>query len=158
MLEAVHRYFGPCWHDCITHAHPWWKSHVQSHIQSCFIGFLRLLLRSGVEAICDVCVILLDAATGRLVQGGHKGMGIVGNNTYLAELVPRHSKHAEKMSPRASHQHHQPEPLIQGGMNPCFHAVYTEFWPFHLHISVEIHTRQCCSMDIFSFSHILWKP
>lgn len=80
-----------------------------------------------MEAICDVCVILLDAATGRLVQGGHKGMGIVGNNTYLAELVPRHSKHAEKMSPRASHQHHQPEPLIQGGMNPCFHAVYTEF-------------------------------
>ncbi len=28
------------------------------------------------------------------------------------------------------HHHHQPEPLRQGRMDPCFHVLYAKFWPY----------------------------
>ncbi len=37
-------------------------------------------------------------------------------------------KCAKKISPTPLHHHHQPEPLRQGRMNPCFHVLYTKFW------------------------------
>ncbi len=36
------------------------------------------------------------------------------------------------MSPTPLHPHHQPEPLRQGRMDPCFHVLYAKFWPYHL--------------------------
>ncbi len=47
----------------------------------------------------------------------------------------------KKMSPTPLH-HHQPEPLRQGRMDPCFHILYTKFWPYHLNVAAEIKTRQ----------------
>ncbi len=38
-------------------------------------------------------------------------------------------KCAKKISPTPLH-HHQPEPLRQGRMDPCFHVLYTKFWPY----------------------------
>ncbi len=38
--------------------------------------------------------------------------------------------------------HHQPEPLRQGRINPCFHVLYAKFWPFHLNVAAEIETHQ----------------
>ncbi len=46
-----------------------------------------------------------------------------------AQLVLRGPKCAKKISPTPLH-HHQPEPLRQGRMNPCFHVLYTKFWPY----------------------------
>ncbi len=38
--------------------------------------------------------------------------------------------------------HHHPEPLRQGRMDPCFHVLYTKFWPYHLNVAAESETRQ----------------
>ncbi len=35
-----------------------------------------------------------------------------------------------------------PEPLRQGRMDPCFHALYTKFWPYHLNVAAETKTHQ----------------
>ncbi len=37
------------------------------------------------------------------------------------------TKCAKKISPTPLH-HHQPEPLRQGRMDPCFHVLYAKFW------------------------------
>lgn len=39
--------------------------------------------------------------------------------------------------PTSLHQKQQPDPLIQGGMNPCFHVIYIKFWPYHLNVTAE---------------------
>ncbi len=44
--------------------------------------------------------------------------------------------------PHTLHHHHQPEPLRQGRINPCFHVLYAKFWPFHLNVAAEIETHQ----------------
>jgi len=56
----------------------------------------------------------------------------------------RGTKYAKKTSPRwpLHHQGQQPEPVIQGMMDPCFHVVIAKFWPYHLNVSAEIETRQ----------------
>ncbi len=45
------------------------------------------------------------------------------------------------ISPAPLHHHHQPEPLRQGRMDPCFHVLYTKFWLYHLN-AAEIKTHQ----------------
>ncbi len=40
------------------------------------------------------------------------------------------------------HHHHQPEPLRQGRMDPCFHVLYAKFWSYHLNVAAEIKTHQ----------------
>ncbi len=62
-----------------------------------------------------------------------------------AQLVLKGPKCAKKIFPTPLH-HHQPEPLRQSRMDPCFHDLYTKFWPYHLNVTVEIEihqTRQC---------------
>ncbi len=51
-----------------------------------------------------------------------------------AQLVLRGQKCPKKLSPTPSHNHHQPEPLRQGRMDPCFHVLYTKFWLYHLNV------------------------
>ncbi len=41
-----------------------------------------------------------------------------------------YTKCAKKISPTPLHHQHQPEPLRQGRMDPCFHVLYTKFWPY----------------------------
>ncbi len=59
-----------------------------------------------------------------------------------AQLVLRGPKCAKKISPTPLHHHHQPEPLRQGRMDPCFHVLYAKFWPYHLNVAAEIKTHQ----------------
>ncbi len=74
----------------------------------------------------------------RWVHCSHKGKDMVSNNTQVgcgdAQLVLRGPKCAKKISPTPLH-HHQPEPLRQGRMDPCFHVLYAKFWPNHLNVS-----------------------
>ncbi len=51
-------------------------------------------------------------------------------------------KCAKKNSPRPLHHHHQPDPLRQGRIDPCFHVLYAKFWPYHLNVAAEIETHQ----------------
>ncbi len=44
--------------------------------------------------------------------------------------------------PTPLHHHHQPEPLRQGRMDPCFYVLYAKFWPYHLNVAAEIETHQ----------------
>ncbi len=65
-----------------------------------------------------------------------------------AQLILTGPKCVKKISPTPLHLHHQPEPLRQGRMDPCFHVLYTKFWPYHLNIAAEIETHQ--TMQCFS--------
>lgn len=62
------------------------------------------------------CVIVLEAAIRRRVHPGYKGMDMVRNNTV-------HLNDAHLVL-----NLYLPEPLMQARMDPCFHAVYVEFW------------------------------
>ncbi len=46
------------------------------------------------------------------------------------QLVLKGQKCAKKISPTPLHHHHQPEPLRQDRMEPCFHVLYAKFWPY----------------------------
>ncbi len=59
-----------------------------------------------------------------------------------AQLVLRGPKCAKQISPTPLHHHHQPEPLRQGRMDPCFNVLYAKFWPYHLNVAAEIETHQ----------------
>ncbi len=61
------------------------------------------------------------------------------NNTQMAI---RGQKCAKNISPTPLHHHHQPEPLSQDRMDPCFHVLYAKFWPYHLNAAAEIETHQ----------------
>ena len=54
-----------------------------------------------------------------------------------AQLVLRGPKCAKKISPTPLH-HHQPYPIKQVKMDPCFHVVYAKFWHYHLNGAAEI--------------------
>ncbi len=45
--------------------------------------------------------------------------------------------------------HHQPEPLRQGRMDPCFHVFYAKFWPYHLNVAAEIETHLAIQPTFF---------
>ncbi len=82
------------------------------------------------------CIILLEVAFRRWVHCSHKGMDMVSNNTQVG-CGPMCAK---KISPTPLH--HQPEPLRQGRMDPCFLVLYAKFWPYHLNVGAEIETHQ----------------
>ncbi len=83
-----------------------------------------------------------------MVHCSHKGMDMVSNNTQVgcgvndAQLVLRGPKCAKKTSPTPLHDQHQPEPLRQGRIDPCFHVLYAKFWPYYLNVAAEIKTHQ----------------
>lgn len=43
----------------------------------------------------------------------------------------------ENIPPKPLFWHHQSELLIQGRMDPNFHAVYAEFWAYHMNIPAD---------------------
>lgn len=47
------------------------------------------------------------------------------------------TQNAKKL-PTASLDHQQCQPLIQGGIDPCFHVVNAQFLPYHLNGAAEI--------------------
>jgi len=49
----------------------------------------------------------------------------------------RTNKCAKKISPTPLHYQYQPEPLVQGKMDPGFHIVCTKFWPQHLNVASD---------------------
>ncbi len=52
-------------------------------------------------------------------------------------------KCAKKISPTPLNHPHQPEPLRQGRMDPCFHVLYCQIPdPYHLNIAAETKTHQ----------------
>ena len=53
------------------------------------------------------------------------------------------TKYAKKISPTPWHHHHQPEPLRQGRIDPCFHVVYDKFWSY----AAECRSRNRDSSD-----------
>ncbi len=91
------------------------------------------------------CIILMEVAIKRWVHCSHKGMDMVSNNTQVscglndAQLVLRGPKCAKKTSPTPLH-HHQPEPLRQSRMDPCFHVLSPNSDP----------TSECCSRNLDS--------
>ncbi len=94
------------------------------------------------------CIILLEVAIRRRAHCSHKKDGYCqqqysGRLWHLnnAQLVLKGPKCAKKISPTPLH-HHQPEPLRQGWMDPCFHVLYAKFWPYHLNVATEIETHQ----------------
>ncbi len=94
------------------------------------------------------CIILLEVFIRRWVHCSHKGMDMAINNTRRlwclnnAQFVLRGPKCAKKIFPTPLHHHKQPEPLRQGRMDPCFHVLYAQFWPYHLNPAAEIETHQ----------------
>ncbi len=94
------------------------------------------------------CIILLEVASEDgytvVIKGWHGQQQYSGRLWRLndAQLVLRGSKCAKKISPTPLHHYHQPEPLRQSRMDPCFHVLYTKFWPYHLNVAAEIETRQ----------------
>ncbi len=47
----------------------------------------------------------------------------------LCSIDTKGPKVCQEISPTPLH-HQQPEPLRQGMMDPCFHVLYTKFWPY----------------------------
>jgi len=64
-------------------------------------------------------------------------MDMLRNNTLLinAQLVLRGPKCA-KIKSHTPLQHQQPEPLIQGRIDPCFYVIYIKFWLNHLNVAM----------------------
>ncbi len=65
----------------------------------------------------------------------------------VGELVTL--KSAQKISHTPLHHHHQPEPLRQGRMDPCFHVLYAKFWPYQ---------SECCSRNRDSLDQATFFP
>ncbi len=96
----------------------------------CYGHFLCLFASSRLIALCfPNCKPLW-------IKASAKWLNVVNVN------VIRGPKFAKKISPTPVHHHHQPEPLRQGRMDPCFHVLYTKFWPYHLNVAAEIETHQ----------------
>ncbi len=127
MLETFLRDFGPYWHDsimqllyiCWLHIHD--ANLPFHHIPKVLYWIEIWWLWRTVEAIwvkwthCHVQETSLRwfelYESGRLWRLND------------AQLVQRGPKCAKKISPTSLHQHHQPEPLRQGRMDPCFHVL-----------------------------------
>ncbi len=95
------------------------------------------------------CIILLEVVIRRwytvVIKDGHGQQQYSGRLWHLnnAQLVLMDPKCVKKISSTPlHHQHQQPEPLRQGRMDPCFHVLYAEFWPYYLNVAAEIKTHQ----------------
>ncbi len=101
-----------------------------------------------IWALWTWCIILLKVAMRikgiKVIKAWHGRQQYSGRLWRLnnAQLVLRGPKCAKKISPTPLHHHHQPEPLRQGRMDPCFHVLYAKFWPYHLNVAAEIETLQ----------------
>ncbi len=49
---------------------------------------------------------------------------------HVTKLKSNQPKCVKKISPTPLHHHYQPEPLREGRMDPCFHALYAKFCPY----------------------------
>ncbi len=162
-------------------AHPWCVSPIPPHPQKCSTG-LRFGDWRPLE--CSELIVLfkkpiwdyLSSVTWHSSswefpsQDGYtvviKGYGHVEQqysdrlwHVNDAQLVLSGSKSAKKISPTPLYHHHQPELLIQGRMDPCFHVVYAKFWPYHLNVTAELRlqTRQPFSnLLLSSFGEPVW--
>ncbi len=79
------------------------------------------------------CIILLEVASEDVCTVVIKGWTWSASRLWRlnnAQLVLRVPKCAKKIFPTPLHHHHQPEPLRQGIMEPCFHVLHTKFWPY----------------------------
>ncbi len=58
------------------------------------------------------------------------------------------------------HHQHQPEPLRQGMIDPCFHVLYAKFWRYHLNVAAEVETHQTrqrfSNLLLSSFDESVW--
>ncbi len=105
------------------------------------------------------CIILLEVAIRRLYTVVIKGWTWSATILRSAVAFKRCSigtkgpKVCPKISPTPLHHHHQPEPLRRGRMDPCFHVLYTKFWPYHLNFAAEIETHQTRER----FPNLLWS-
>ncbi len=151
VLETCLRDFGPYWHDSITQLLQICRLNIQdvnlrsTTSQSCSIDWDLVT----VEAIwvkwthcyvqetslrwfelCDTVHYPAGSSIRRWVQCIHKGMDMV-SKQYSGRLWRLNDASiGTKGPPTPLHHHHQPEPLRQGRMDPCFHVLYTKFWPY----------------------------
>ncbi len=117
-----------------------WVKWTHCHVQEISLRWFKL---------CDMVHYPAGSSIRRWVHCSHKRDGH-GQQQYSgrpwrlndAQLVLRGPKCAKKISPTPLHHHHQPEPLRQGRMDPCFHVLYAKFWPYHLNAAAEIETHQ----------------
>jgi len=58
-----------------------------------------------------------------------------------SSIATRSSKCAKKTTSTPLHHQCQSELLIQGRMDPCFHVVYSKFWPYQ-NLTAEIKTSK----------------
>ncbi len=164
VLETFLRDFCPYWHACrfVSCTSMMWIS-CSTTSQRCSIG-----LRPGdcgghlskVNSLScsrnqsEMIWALWHGALSCWKQPSEDGYTVVikgwtwsATNTRLwhikdSQLVLRGPKCAKNISPRPLHPHHQPEPLRQGRMDPCFHVFYAKFWPQHLNVAAEIETQK----------------
>ncbi len=107
------------------------------------------------------CIILLEVASEDgctvVIKGWTWSATILSRLWRLndAQLVLRGPKCANKISPTPLRHHHQPEPLRQDRMDPCFHVLYTKFWSYHLN-AAEIKTHQTRQLFPIFYCPILW--
>lgn len=102
--------------------------------------------------------ILLEVATGRWLQHGHKQIYVVRINAYTKISRCWVAQNAPARSPPTPPA--LSELLTQGLMDSCFHVVYITSWPYQPNVTVEIGTRQtiqCSPPPVFSPSIVqLW--
>lgn len=67
-----------------------------------------------------------------------------------AKLVLKDPKCSKNISPTLLHQ--QPESVLQGRLDSCFHAVYASFWTYHPNVAAEI--KKLRPGDVFLTSNL----
>ncbi len=90
------------------------------------------------------CIILLEVSSEdgcTVVIKGWTWSATILRKAVVFKRCSIGTKCAKKISPTPLHPH-QPEPLRQGRMDPCFHVLYAKFWPYHLNVAAEIETHQ----------------
>ncbi len=75
------------------------------------------------------------------------------NDTQMAIKGP---KCAKNISPTPLHHHHQPEPLRRDRMHPCFHVLYSKFWPYHLKIKTHQTRQRFSNLILSNFGDPVW--
>ncbi len=112
------------------------------------------------------CIILLEVFIRRRVHCSHKGKDMVSNNTQVGWVVfkrcsisTKGPKVCQENIPHTITPHHQPEPLRQGRMDPCFHVLYTKFWLYHLN-AAEIKSQKIrqrfSNLLLSNFGDFVW--
>ncbi len=161
----------------LSAAHPWCVSPVPPHPKGALLDWdLKTVEAIWVKwthchvqetslrwfELSDMVHYPAGSSHQKMVHCSHKRMDMVSNNTQLwcfnnaklVQSVPR------KISSTPLQHQHQPEPLRQGRMDPCFHVLYAKFWPYHLNVAAEIETHQtsqCFPSSIVNFGEPVWN-